>query len=374
MKNEYRHYLKTSCLKAMNKYKENLLISLIIFFSLIGSAFSLWKAVKPAYYKYSKENLKQPVLKAGIYPWSVRSIDTQVVSKHWENVSRESIKEQVNLIKVNGANYVAIGTPYDRLEDMRMWVEEIHSAGMNVWFRSHWIGWEGDEGVPATLKPNEYLEKTKNFIVSNPELFREGDSFAVCVEAENVGIGLGMRFLNWEEFKTFLLNEIFVANQVFEEIGMKGKIHTNWLSVNGWTAKNILNKELSGIIGMVTVDNYVGQTKTIGESDSSEKLVNQTLDDLNTIHEKLNVPILIGEWGYQIYQPVSDVRQANVINQMFMKLRTLDYLIGVNYWVHMGNTSSIFSDKSGSNPTPRLGAEVLRYYFNPLSFVEETGN
>lgn len=358
----------------MNKYKENLLLSLIILICLLGSVFSYLKIININNYEYTKENFQQPDLKYGIYPWTVRSIDTQVVSKHWENVTRDSIINQVKLIKETGANYVAIGTPYNRLDDMRIWVEEIHNAGLNVWFRSHWNEWEGDWGVPSTLKPDEYLERTRVFILQNPELFKEGDSFSMCVEAENVGVGIGNKFLNWDEFKKFVLNEIVVSNKAFEEIGLKGKVHTNWLSLNAWTVENIVDKDFANNIGLITVDHYAGQSSTIGELDNSTDLVNKTIKDLEYYHKKFGVPVLLGEWGYQIYQEVSDVRQANVINQMFMKLRTLDFLVGVNYWVHMGNTSSLFMDEYGSNPTPRLGSEVLRNYYDPMSFVERTEN
>jgi hypothetical protein len=221
------------------------------------------------------------------------------------------------------------------------------------------------------MKPDEYLDKTYTFIINNPDLFSEGDSFTVCMEAEEGGVGLGKRFLNWDEYKNFLLKEIYTANNAFNKIGMNGKVYTNWLSVNGWIVENIFDEAMVNKIGLITVDHYVNQTETIGKMDNSDDIVDQTVKDLNSYYEKYKVPILLGEWGYQIFQPVSDVNQANVINKMFMRLRTLNYLVGVNYWTHMGNSASIFGDEYGSNLTPRLGAEVLRYYFNPMSFVAD---
>lgn len=355
----------------MNIYKQKLILFFIVLLCTIGSGYSLAKTVILKEVPEKMPDTTQNNIKYGAYPWVVRSVDTQVVSRHWENVSRESIREQLVLIKETGANYVAIGTPYDRLEDLKMWVEEAHAMGLNVWFRSYWNEWLGREGAAATMKPNEYLDKTYAFIINNPELFQEGDSFTVCMEAEEAGVGLGKRFLNYEEYKNFLIGEIVTANNAFEAIGMKGKIYTNWLSVNGWIVDNIFDEELVKKIGLITVDHYVLQTSTIGETDDSAALVNQTIEDLDRFHEKFDVPILLGEWGYQIFQPVSDVMQANVINQMFIKLKNLDYLVGINYWTHMGNTASIFGDEFGTNTKPRLGSEVLRYYYNPLSFVED---
>lgn len=354
----------------MNIYKQKIILIMIIFIAFIGSGFSVWDSIMSKNYKYSDVLLVQPQINPRVFPWSVRSVDTQVVSKHWENVSRDLIRQQVALIKNIGANYVAIGTPYNRLRDMRMWVEEIHNAGMNVWFRSHWNEWEGHEGASSTMKPNEYLDATYSFIIANKDLFKEGDSFTVCMEAEEAGIGLGKKFLNWDEYKGFLLDEIFTANSAFENIGLNNKVYTNWLSVNGWIVENIFDKKLVSSIGLITIDHYVGQSNTIEEVDNSNAMVEQTINDFNSIHNKFNVPLLVGEWGYQIFQPVSDVRQADVINKMLLKFRTLDYLVGVNYWVNMGNTAAIFGDQYGSNLVPRMGAEVIKSYFDPLGSIQ----
>jgi hypothetical protein len=309
----------------------------------------------------------QPPIREGVYPWSVRSVDTQVVSKHWPNVTRSAVREQVAMIKKTGVNYIAIGTPYDRVEDLTKWAEEIHAAGLNVWFRCHWAQWEGDEGLPGNMTTDEYLTKTKKFIINNPKLFREGDSFTVAVEAEQVGVGLGKKFLTWNEYHNFLISEVETANEAFGEIGLEGKVHTNWLSMNGWVVENQITPELANQLGIVVVDHFVGQSNSIGVLSDPDAIVDKTVSDLDRYHTELGVPILLGEWGYQIYQDVDESTQALVVSKLFDKLKTKPYLVGVNYWVHMGNSAAIISDEYGMNLKYKRAAEVIRSYYDPTS-------
>lgn len=347
---------------------EALVINLILLLILALSFFSFAKAVvvKITAANFSKK-YTQPTLVSGKYPWSVRSIDTQVISKHWPDVNRDSIKEQVVILKDLGVNYIAIGTPYDRLDDLKMWTDEIHAQGLNVWFRSHWARWEGDDGKPAVMLPDEYLSSTHDFILNNPELFVEGDAFTACVEAEQVGVGLGKRFLTWDDYRKFLLSEISVTSDAFEEIGLSGKVYTNWLSMNGWVVENQLNEEVVSKIGLITVDHFVGQSETIGGIESVDSVVKQTVEDLDEFYEKWKTPILLGEWGYQIHQEVTDERQAFIIKRLFEELKTKEYLVGVNYWVHMGNSAALIEDEYGTNLQPRKSASVVKSYYAPLT-------
>jgi hypothetical protein len=102
----------------------------------------------------------------------IKSVDTQIISKHWGKVGKSNIQTQVKLIKDLGANYVAVSTPYDNPELLKEWASEIHKAGMSVWFRSHWLNWEGDENHPSDMTIKGYLDKTSSFIKSNPVLFQ----------------------------------------------------------------------------------------------------------------------------------------------------------------------------------------------------------
>lgn len=349
-----------------DNFIRSILILIILTGVILGAIYQLNKS-KPGFTliptedEYAQPAL--PVSKDGY--WQIRSIDTQVISKNWENVSRESIIDQVKLIRELGVNYVAVATSYDQVDELRMWVEEIHKAGLHVWFRSHWLEWEGDNGRPATMTPDEYLSKTSDFIRINRDLFKPGDSFTMAVEPEQVGVGLGNRFLNWDDYRNFLLLQISLSNKAFKDIGLKQQIYTNWLSVNGWVVENEFSKDLVKKMGLITVDHFVYQTKTVGDYSDGDAVVEHTLADLDRFHKKWNVPVFLGEWGYQIFQQVPEDIQARVIENMFLGLRQKNYLVGINYWVHMGHNSKIINDIYGSQLTYRKAASVISDFFGP---------
>ncbi len=354
------------------KFWKSLITHALLVVFLLGSVSGIWLHRRSSIgTRTSADSYLQPPLSYGTYPWTVRSIDTQIISKHWPDVTRDSVREQVALLKALGVNYIAVATPYDRLDDLRIWAEEIHAAGLQVWFRPHWAEWEGDEGLPATMSPEEYLRRTAQFIRANPELFVAGDAFTVAVEAEQVGVGLGKRFLTWDEYRDFLLAEISTANKAFSDIGLEGEVYTNWLSMNGWVVENQFTQELADKLGLIVVDHFVGQSQTIGSLNDPDEIVRRTIRDLDSYYRRWNVPILLGEWGYQIYQEVPEDIQAEVIDKLFTELKTKEYLVGVNYWTHLGNTASIIGDEYGANLQYRKAAEVIRSYYNPLSITEE---
>lgn len=353
-----------------NFWKTFIIYALLVVF-LFGSIYGIWQHYRSSVTaKSAADSYVQPPLPYGAYPWTVRSIDTQVISKHWPDVTREFVREQVVLLKALGVNYIAVATPYDRLDDLRIWIEEIHAAGLNVWFRSHWAEWEGDEGLPATMSPEEYLKRTGQFIRSNPDLFIPGDAFTTAVEAEQVGVGLGKRFLTWDEYRGFLLAQISTANIAFRDIRLEGQIYTNWLSVNGWVVENQFTPELVEKLGLIVVDHFVGQSQTIGDLNDPDEIVKRTIQDLDNYYKRWKVPILLGEWGYQIYQEVPEDVQAEVIEKMFRELKTKDYLVGVNYWTHLGNPPSIIADEYGANLQYKKAADVIQSFYDPLSVFE----
>jgi hypothetical protein len=352
--------------------KENFTRSVFIFIVLAGviagSIYQLYKSKPTVTVTEAKEDYSQPSFpKAPSGTWSIRSIDTQVISKHWQDVTPKSIEQQVSMLKELGVNYIAIGTPYDRPEEIRMWADEIHKQGLNVWFRSHWLEWEGDDGRPATMSSDEYLRKTAAFIRANPELFKEGDSFTIAVEPEQVGVGLGKRFLDWDAYRRFVLLQVTTANHAFKDIGMENKIHTNWISVNGWIVDNQFDKNLVEKLGLITVDHFVGQSQTRGDLSDGDDTIKLTEEDLDRFHNKWEVPILLGEWGYQIYQETPEDLQADVVNNMLTELQNKDYLVGLNYWVHMGHNSKIINDEFGDDLSFRQAAGVLQSHFDPES-------
>lgn len=290
----------------------------------------------------------------------IKSIDTQIVSKHWGKVDRDNIRKQIKIVKSLGANYAAVSTPYDRPEIMKLWVEEIHLQGMNVWFRSHWLNWEGDENHPANMTVKEYLEKTSGFIKSNPSLFKENDAFTVCVEPEQVFTARGTDVYDWYSYNKFILDQMSVADDSFAEIKLGGKIKTNWISMNGWVVDNALEDETVEKLGLITIDHYSDQKFSV----PAKTLAKQMSDDLDRFHEKWQKPIILGEWGYNIEREVPDYEQREVLAETLNALKDKNYLVGFNYWAHLGNSSRLIDDTYGTDYKLRPAAAILRDYFN----------
>lgn len=289
----------------------------------------------------------------------IKSVDTQIISKHWGKVGKNNIQDQVELIKGLNANFVAVSTPYDNPELLKEWANEIHKAGMSVWFRSHWLSWEGDENHPSDMTIKEYLDKTSSFIKANPVLFKSGDAFTVCVEPEQVFTARGTDVYDWYSYNKFIVDQIDVANEAFADIGYSGEIHTNWISMNGWVVENALEEETVEKMEVITVDHYPNQ-KVILPSDIAAK---NLADDLDRIYAKWKKPIILGEWGYNIEQEVSDLDQEEVIRDTLAVLSEKSYLIGLNYWSHMGNNSRLISDKEGTSLILRPAAKHLRDFY-----------
>ena len=295
--------------------------------------------------------------------WEYRSIDTQIISKCWNNVSVESIDKQVSMLKDLGVNYIAIGTPYDRPEEMKKWTDSIHKAGLKVWFRSHWLAWEGDEGQPKNMGTAEYLQKTHQFIVDHPDFFKAGDSFTVNVEAENAGIGEGKPFADWASYRKFLSDQIDIANSAFAQIGLDNQIKTNWLSTNGWITENAIDQALADKMGLITVDHYPPQGSGSSLVSIDEMAKNMSAD-LDRFYNKWKKPIMIGEWGYHLDTDVSDEQQRQAVEAIYKVFASKPYIKGVNYWDHMGNNTRIINDQGGVPTTLRPAAQIIKDYYN----------
>jgi len=338
----------------------------IIFFILLGSLLALTSS----YAKFFSQKEEEPEqnLESNNLPVDqgliVRSVDTQIVSKHWEGTTKQNITSQVKAIKALGANYIAISTPYNRPNELAIWAEEIHAAGLSVWFRSHWLEWEGDESAVPQMNSPEYLAKTSDFIKSHPSLFEEGDAFTVCVEPEQIFVVKKTNVFDAKSYNQFLIDQIDTANSAFAEIGLAREIHTNWISLNGWVAMNGLSKEAVEKMGVITVDHYPNQNGNLSANESALMLSN----DLKSFYRKWRKPIILGEWGYNILREVSEDEQAEYVQATTEVLRDLDFLIGFNYWSHMGNNTRLFNDEDGKLTVARLAAPVLGSYFKDKTY------
>jgi len=291
--------------------------------------------------------------------WEIRSIDTMKFSR---DLAREKandksfdqeIEDEVGKIKELGANYIAISTPYDDefYPYLKRWVEFSRKSGLSIWFRGNWSGWEGWFNYPKTLARIEHIQKTRNFILQHPELFVDGDSFTACPECEYGGPGNPMDTHDYEGFRKFMIDEYREMNQAFIAIGKK--VRVNWLSLNPDVAKSILDEgTVKTLDNLITLDYYV-------------KEVTQLEKGLDNIKNKFSeARFLIGEFGAPIPDingAMTDTEQAQFIRNILNYLGSRKDVIGINYWVLKGGSTSLINPDGSS----RTAVEVIKNYYMP---------
>ncbi len=301
--------------------------------------------------------------------WEIQSVDTV---KYSRDLAREKesdltfnseIDKQVAAIAQTGATHVAIGTPYDEefIPFMKRWVNAARRYNLHVWFRGNFSGWERWFGYRGITK-EEHTEMLRNFILSNGELFDNGDIFDSCTECENGSLGDPRSNGKVEEYKNFLITEHRSANDSFRKIGKNVRTIN---SMNGDVARLIMTttttQELGGI---VTIDHYV-------------KTSEQMLNDIEAIAKNSGGKVILGEFGAPIldlHGVMNEEEQAAWINNALNLLSQSKNLIGVNYWASFGASTKLW-ELDGS---ARSAVSVLKNYYDPKvlngTVEDEIGN
>lgn len=288
--------------------------------------------------------------------WEIRSIDTM---KYSRDLAREMIddnkfdpiiNEQMADIAATGANYAAIGTPYDD-EFRPMLVRFVKAARkykLGVWFRGNFSGWEGWFDYPR-IDAAAHIIKTQQFILSNEELFADGDIFTSCPECEN-----GAK-LEWgdqrslENHRALLIVEYNTAKEAFAQIGKRVK--TGYYSMNGDLAAVLMDTETTQLLGgVVVIDHYV---------DTPEKLAK----DIRDLAGKSGGKVILGEFGAPIpdvHGKMTEKEQAEWISRAMIEADKIPELIGVNYWVNKGGSTALWNN----NGTARQAVEVITDWYS----------
>jgi hypothetical protein len=289
--------------------------------------------------------------------WEVRSIDTM---KYSRDLSREKardqsfdkiIDEQIRNISETGATHAAIDTPYDEefLPMLRRWVKAARKYKLNVWFRGNWSGWEEWFDYPKIDK-DEHIEKTKNFILANNDLFEDGDIFSSCPECENGGSWDLSKSEDIKEYKDFIIKEYETAKSAFKKINKKTP--SNFFSMNGDVARLIMDKETTASLdGIAVIDHYVN---------TSEKLTK----DIKELARISGGKIVLGEIGApipDIHGKMTESEQAEWIKNSLRSLTEIKEVVGVNYWVSVGGSTQIWDSNGRELP----GAKALRQFYSP---------
>ncbi len=288
--------------------------------------------------------------------WEIRSIDTMKYSRDSAGVALhdpkfdEVIDAHVKRIADTGANYVAIDTPYDEefVPVLKEWVAAARKYHLHVWFRGNFSGWEGWFDYPRISREVHTL-KTEDFILSNKDLFEDGDIFSSCPECENgqpLAYGDAKQL---QSYRSFLISEYQVTKKAFFQIGKD--VHANYFSMNGDVARAVMDRETTkSLDGIVVIDHYV---KT------SEQLV----ADVKSLAEQSGGEIVLGEFGApipDIHGSMTESEQAQWINDVMKQVAEIPQVKGVNYWVDQGGSTALWNQ----NDTPRLAVSVITKYYS----------
>lgn len=289
--------------------------------------------------------------------WEVQSIDAM---KYSRDLSREKldditfdqlIAKQVKNIAQTGATHIAIGTPYDSEFSpfLQRWVGQAREYGLNVWFRGNWSGWEQWFDYPA-ISREEHIKKTKQFILQNRNLFKDGDIFTPCPECENGGPGDPRRTKDLSGHREFLIQEYQVTREAFNKIGKKVK--SNFNSMNGDVARLVMDQETTRAMNnVVVIDHYVSS-------------VDALVKDIQAIALQSKGKIVLGEFGapiIDIHGKMSEQDQAEWISEALNRISEMPEVLGLNYWVNVGSSTQLWN-KDG---TPRQAVEKISSFYTP---------
>lgn len=289
--------------------------------------------------------------------WEYQVIDTMKYSRDRAREKLDDpsfdqvIESQVRHIAETGATHVAIATPYDEefVPFLTRWVKAARSHGLRVWFRGNLSGWEGWFDYQK-IGEREHIEKVRDFITGHSELFQNGDLFTSCPECENGGQGDPRRTGNIEGFRRFLIESHQSADAAFRSIGVL--VDTRLFSMNGDVARLVMDEKTTVALGnVITVDHYV---KT------PEKLES----DVRAFGKDGARKVFLGEFGApipDIHGRMSDTDQAFWLDQSLARLSRIPNLIGASYWLSVGGSTELWTDKGEARPA----VAILRKYFRP---------
>lgn len=287
--------------------------------------------------------------------WEIRSIDTVKYSRDnsWEMLNKpeydEVIDKQVADIAGLGVSHIAIATPYDAqfAPYLRRWVEKARKHNLKVWFRGNFSGWEKWFNYEKITR-EEHKKLLTEFILNNPDLFEDGDIFTSCPECENGGPG-DPRFINdAPEHRHFLIEEYQISKDLFQKINKK--VTPGFYSMNYDVAKLIMDRETTAALGgIVTIDHYVKDPKAVAK-------------DAKAIADTSGGKVILGEFGVPIPNIHGDMTQAHQsewINQALEEVKNTPEIIGVNYWVNVGGSTSLWDDDGKR----RAAADIISKFY-----------
>nr|MDQ3009022.1 carboxypeptidase-like regulatory domain-containing protein [bacterium] len=289
--------------------------------------------------------------------WPIRSVDNMKTSrdlaraKNYDSSFDTQIEAEVSSIKALGANYIALGTPYDDefLPFLQRWVAAARRHGLKVWFRGTFSGYEGWFEYPKDISPDQLIELSTTFILQNPDLFEDGDIFDACPECENAG--------HWPQPQSDAAYNAFIfkKNKDLQVAADKSgkKIIVNYPSIIGGRVKDVVTPStLQALGGVATIDHYAKYPANYEAY-------------ITLFRDQYQSKTLFGEVGAPIpdlHGQMSEQQQADFMDEVLQILyQNRADVVGMNYWVYNVGTTSLYNKGN----QPRRVAEVLKNYFIP---------
>ncbi len=301
--------------------------------------------------------LSPPLLSAqqDMKQWEFQSVDTMKLSRDLAREKGKSpafdqaIEEEMMRIADTGATYVAIATPYDEefLPYLNRFVKAARAQKLHIWFRGNFAGWEKWFSYPAITR-TQHMQKTKAFILNNPDLFEDGDIFTACPECENGGPGDPRQTKDVKGHRLFLINEYKLTKDAFSSMGKDVK--SNYNSMNGDVARLIMDRQTTAALdGVVVIDHYVARPEDLKK-------------DIDFFARRTGGRVVLGEIGApvpDIHGTMTQEEQAQWLSEALKALSHTDSLIGLNYWVGSGGSTQLW-DSTGKK---RMAADVLSTFY-----------
>ncbi len=333
-----------------------------------------------------------PITELPTTPKFIGSIDTMKLSKDQAAGGFTAADGQaVDLAATTAATHITDNASLEYPAVIVSWANRIHADGKSVWFRLNATAGgslaHGDlgDGYPA-FAPG-YLTKLHQIMLANPGLFRSGDILDGDAEAENsswwtnqYGCGVQASCTPCNEgatnrpcapvyqFNHFLVLMTEQEKRDLATLGITG-VDTTVHSTDPGTAQNQLYRSTVEAMGnRITIDAYPDQ----GTTDPTTA-ANAWINALNGWHQTwaakgIDVKVLVGEWGYSNTINVSDSQQQTVIHaEVTQALPTIPFLVGTNYWVGPGSSSSggytyIFRQESGVWKLRPAASDISAFY------------
>jgi hypothetical protein len=283
--------------------------------------------------------------------WQITCVDTMKDSRDTcfpvaNQMSAAAIQQGVNLCATLSVTHITVDCYLDYAAYTTAWVGAVRTTGRKIWWRPKWNDWAGDNGGSGTMTPAQYITATQNFIIAHPTLFQSGDILDIVSEPDlgpywNLTYGAGWTSgaptAGTNAFNTFLLNCDTQIQTTLQSLGIMG-VNTKIRSLSSFWGKNItaLYPATVAALGYVTSDSYPEASSTDPAVCAAARLT-----ELQQIAAaRPGVPIIIGELGYSNAVNVDDTTQNNVLAAELAAIATVPAVVGVNYWVAQGTSTS----------------------------------